>query len=333
MDYFQLIDACDKGTLSALLFVHGDEPYLVSAAVKRIKATVLTHAPDFNYTELDAKEHGIEKAISAAEMLPMMSERRLVLVRRAEEIKSDAAERMLQYMQSPCPSTVFLMVGSTLDARTKLAKALTGAKAVYDCNQLKRPQLQTFVAKWAREKNVPLTQDVYEVLFDAYGQDLSQWLLALDRMSLYAGPGATVDVEIAEQLVFRTRVESIFGLTDAMLAGHTGRVLALCEELLAQKEAPLAMVGLAARQIRQLIVLREALDRNESPREHLRTAGIAPFLADKYIDSAKKTTLVALKHAHAALAEADYRLKSSKLDSGLNWFASLWDVMSAPKAL
>jgi DNA polymerase-3 subunit delta len=329
MDYFGLVDACEKGTLGPLVFLHGDEPYLVSDAVKRIKAAVLTRAPDFNYSELDAKEQGIEKALAAAEMLPMMAERRLVVLRRAEEIKSDAAERMLQYVEKPCPSTVLLMVGSTLDSRTRFAKGLNAAKAVVECAQLKRPQLQTFVAKWAKEKQISVTADVYDVLFDAYGQDLSQWLLALERMGLYAGPGNTADVEVAEQLVFRTRVESIFGLTDAMLAGHTGRVLALCEELLEQKEAPLAMVGLCARQIRQLIVLREAIERNESPRDHLRTAGIPPFFADKYVDSAKKTTLAALKRAHSALAEADFRLKSSRLDSGLEWFSSLWQVMSS----
>jgi DNA polymerase III subunit delta len=332
VDYFSLVDGCDKKTLGPLVWVHGDEPYLVTRAVKKVKATVLTRAPDFNFTELDAKEHGIEKAISAAEQLPMMAERRLVIVRRAEEIKADAAERLLSYIANPSPTTVLLFVAATLDSRTKLAKSLTQAKAVYDCSRLKRPQLQMYVAKTAKEQRISVTPDVYEVLFDAYGQDLSQWLLALDRMSLYAGPGQTVDGSVAEQLVFRTRVESIFALTDALLAGDTPHVLSLCEELLQQKEAPLAMVGLCARQIRQLIVLREAIEREESPRDHLKTAGIPPFFADKYLDSARKTTLTQLKRAHAGLADADHRLKSSRLEAGLDWFASLWDVMSATAA-
>ncbi len=328
MDYFSLIDACEKATLGPLVLVHGDEPYLVGDAVKRVKAAVLTRSADFNYSEIDAKEHGIEKAIVAAETLPMMAERRLVLVRRAEEIKADAAERLLQYIEAPSPTTVLMLVTGSLDARTKLAKVLQQKKAVYDCGQLKRAQLQSFVSKLVREQGASIAPEVYDILFDAYAQDLSQWLLAIERMSIYVGPGNEIDADAAHALVYRTRVESIFALTDALLAGQTGRVLALCEELLQQKEAPLAMVGLCARQIRQLIVLREAMDRRESPRDHLRTAGIPPFFADKYLDSARKTTLPALLRAHAALAEADFRLKSSRLDPGLDWFASLWDVMT-----
>ena len=328
-DYFALKNAVEKGTLPPVVYVYGEEPYLVSDAVQAIKKAVLTRAPDFNFTELDGKE-APDKIVPAADMLPMMADRRLVYVRKADEIKGDGPiDRLLAYVERPAPTTVLLLAAQGFDARTKLSKALQKAGAVFQCAQMKRHDLESFVSRRLKEEGTSVAPEVYEVLFDAYGQDLSQWLLAIERMSLYAGPGARIEAEVAEALVFRTRTESIFALTDALLAGKTARVLALSEELLAQKEAPLAMVGLCARQIRQLLILREALDRGEPVRDHVRTAGFPPFAADKYIASAKQTTLETLKRAQKKLADADFRLKSSPLGDGATWFHALWEVMAA----
>lgn len=331
-DYFALKTAVEKGTLPPVVYVYGDEPYLVSDAVRAVKKAVLTVAPDFNFTELDAKE-APEKIVPAAEMLPMMAPRRLVYVRRADEIKADAADRLIGYVENPSPSTVLLLTAETLDARTKLAKTLQKVGGVFQCNQLKRHELETFAMKKLKAEKTDVAPEVFDVLFDAFGQDLAQWLLALERMQLFvagkeAGKGGErIEANVAEELVFRTRTESIFALTDALIANQVGKTLALSEELLAQKEAPLAMVGLCARQIRQLLILREAMDRGEAPRDHLRTAGIPPFAADKYLASAKKTTLDQLKRAQQKLADADFRLKSSPLSDGATWFHALWDVM------
>jgi DNA polymerase-3 subunit delta len=296
--------------------------------MRSVKKAVLTRAADFNFTELDAKE-AADKIVPAADMLPMMAERRLVLVRKADEIKADAADRLLGYVENPAKTTVLLLVGATLDARTRLAKALQKAGAVFNCSQLKRSELQHFVTRKMADEGTSVAPEVYDILFDAFGQDLAQWLLALERMQLYLGGKGRIEANVAEELVFRTRAESIFALTDALLAGQTGKVLALAEELYAQKEAPLAMVGLCARQIRQLLILREAMDRGEQARDHLRTAGVPPFAADKYLASAKKASLEQLRHAHRKLAEADYRLKSSPLGDAVTWFSALWDVMAA----
>lgn len=331
MDFFKLREAIASDAVPPLVYLYGNEPYLVSAALKELKAHVLTVAPDFNFTELDAKEQPIDKLIAAAELLPMMAPRRLVVVRRADEIKAEAAERLLAYVQKPAPSTVLVMVAATLDARTKLAKALQAAKAAVDCGQLKKPQLFQFVGAKLKAEGLRVAPEVYDILFEAYGQDLAQWLLAIDRMALFVanpdGSAGDITAEAAHELVFRTRAESIFALTDAVIAKDTADALAIIEELMRQKEAPLAMVGLCARQLRQLIVLREAIERGESPRDHLRTAGIPPFAADKYLDSARKSKLVELKQAHRRLAEADYLLKSSPLDANVTWFAALWNVM------
>lgn len=327
MDYFALLKALQA--LPEVIYIYGDDTYLVNDAVARIKTAVLTQAKDFNFAELDAKEQPIERVIVAAETLPMMAQRRLVLVRRAEEIKSDAADKLLRYLESPSPTTVLLLVGNALDSRTKLGKLLTTKKLAFQCAQLKKPQLFQFVSKFAKEQSLDVSAEVYDVLFDAYGTDLAQWLLALDRMSLFIGGPGRIDAQVAEALVFRTRVENVFGLTDAVLSGRPDLALPLAEELVQQKEAPLALLGLVARQVRQLLILREAIDRGESPKDHLRTAGIPPFAADKYLERARKVTQEALKRAHSRLADADALLKSSKLDPGITWFSALWNVMTA----
>lgn len=240
---------------------------------------------------------------------------------------------LVTYVAAPSPQTVLALLGRALDQRTKLGQTLVSKDYVCNCEPMRRPQLQKFATNEAKAMNLTVDANVYEMLFDAYGTDLAQWILALERFALYLGvtakgPAGIVDETVAEALVTRTRAESVFALTDAVLAGRANEALPLAEQLVQQKEAPLAMVALISRQVRQLMLLREAMDQGVAQSQALRTAGIPPFVADKYINRARDLTLPALRRAQARLVEADIRLKSSPLGESATWFSALWDIMS-----
>lgn len=330
MDYFALVNAVERGEVPPVVCLVGEEHWLLSDALKRLKSALLGRAKDFNFTDLDAKEKGVDAAVAAARMVPMMADRRVVLLSRFDEVKGDGVQPLVEYVGHPVSSTVLVLVGKTVDARTSLGKALTGGGYVVNCQPLKRPELDRFVSTLAKQRQLALRPGAFDELFEAYGADLAAWSFALDRMNLYlGGAGGEVDEAMVAELATRTRSESIFALTDAVLSGQASKALPLVETLLDAKEAPLAMVGLVARQVRQMLVLREAQDEGRSPKDELRGLGIPPFAADKILGRCKHVTVPQLRAALERLALADQRLKSVPLDDRLVWFGALWDVMDA----
>lgn len=333
MDFTSLSAKIASGTVPPVLYLYGEDTYLVQRSLTLLRDKVITRARDFNLSQLDAKDNGIEAIVLASRMLPMMAERRLVIASRIDEVKGDALLPLVTYVADPSPQSVLVLLGRALDQRTKLGQLLVSKDYLCNCEPMRRPQLQKFASHEAKAMNLSVDATVYEMLFDAYGSDLSQWILALERFALYLGVGSkgpvgVVDETVAEALVMRTRAESVFALTDAVLSGRAHEALPLAEQLVQQKEAPLAMVALISRQVRQLMLLREAMDQGVAQSQALRTAGIPPFVADKFINRAREVSMPLLLRAQARLVEADIRLKSSPLGESATWFSALWDIMS-----
>ena len=69
-----------------------------------------------------------------------------------------------------------------------------------------------------------------------------------------------------------------------------------------------------ARHLRQVWAVREM--RGASPAAIASDVGVPPFVATKLLDQAARFPEDALARAHRALADADRRLKSSRLSDG-----------------
>lgn len=334
MDYEGLLRCIEANNVPPVVCLVGEETYLQSDALRRLKAALLGPAKDFNFTDVDGKEKGVDSAIAAARQLPMMAKQRVVILSRVEELKGDVLQPLIDYVGSPVPSTVLILPARKIDGTTKLGKALSSGGYRVECAPLKRPDLDRFLVKLGKERHLQLRNGAVDELFDAYGSDLSALRFALDRIAVYTASTAdnvvAVDEALAAELSTRTRAESVFALTDAVLSGKPAQALPLVQKLLEAKEAPLAMVGLVARQVRQLLVLREAMDEGRSPKDEARAIGIHSFAADKFLARIKHTTQPELRQALERLTVADTRLKSSGVDDTLVWFGALWDVVAGP---
>lgn len=109
-----------KGRIQPLYLFYGEEEFLISKAMEVVQKTVLKGIPvDFNFNQYYAKECDVQRVVEAANTLPMMAQRRLVLLRDVQDIKEAGLDKLAKYAEKPSPSTVLLMVGSKIDARRK----------------------------------------------------------------------------------------------------------------------------------------------------------------------------------------------------------------------
>src|SRR4051812_17600014 len=97
------LDVLD-GEAGPLYWICGKERFLVDRAVQRLKDRVLdARTRDFNYDVMYAKEAGPQKILAAARTLPMMSRRRLIIVRDADALDAKALNQMTSYAEQPSP--------------------------------------------------------------------------------------------------------------------------------------------------------------------------------------------------------------------------------------
>src|SRR5436189_3079259 len=134
-----LEQALKKGQIEPVYFLYGEETYLRDGATQQIVEAALTGTllREFNDSSFDLLTDDIRDAIAAAEQLPLMSDRRVVVVKNLSKLEgrrkfdeaeddgeSPAAQILMDYLARPVPTSVVIFTSDDIDKRRKYAKVL-----------------------------------------------------------------------------------------------------------------------------------------------------------------------------------------------------------------
>jgi DNA polymerase-3 subunit delta len=321
----QAIAEIESGKAAPVYVVLGEERIFADRVVTAARKHVVDAATvAFISDVFEAGETAIGRVIDAANTMPMMSKKRLVILRGIERLdgkgdddskaksKGAPSDAIADYVASPSPSTCMVLVGTKVDGRRKLATVAKKANVIVECNPLRPHQLTSFVRDEAKRRGNPIASDVAEAVVDLVGGELAGLIDAVERLSLYAGEKQPITEEAVHEVVARVRVGSVWGLSDAVAARDRATALRLLNENYDPRDRGLPLLGLLASAIRKTLKLRALLDTGVAPQEAARMAGIPPFKANEAASQARKFPRGELERAVAIFAEADLALKGSK---------------------
>jgi DNA polymerase III subunit delta len=229
-----LFRSLNKGSLAPVYYFHGAEDVLKDEAVRAILDRALDPSVrDFNFDQRSAGQLDAEMVHSLCNTLPMLADRRVVLLRDVENWKRKTAGRseFLRYLERPCPETVVILVqGSGEDDEDKeLAK---GAYTVrFDA--LPPERASRWVLHRAGKLGLVLEPDAVEHLVRSVGSDLGPLASELAKLaSLPADQPLTVE-QVGELVGVRSG-ETQWDWRAAVLDDQSGRAVTLLPALLAQ---------------------------------------------------------------------------------------------------
>lgn len=318
----ELLRALDAGPPKPVTLITGSEHYLRDRLLERLtRAAVDPAMAAFNSDRFIAGEASVDTVLAAANLLPMMAERRLVLVRQVErwESKSDEGEkqspldRLAAYAESPNPSTVLVLVGESLDGRRKFAQQAKKSGIWVVCEPLAERELGAFVVTEAAARGHTLDGETAALLAQLAGPELFQLVDAVERLSLYVGPGAPIDDDAVSNTITRLRVEDSWALVDAVRARDPVRSLAILGRVYDPRDRGLPLLGAMAWSVRQLLRLQSNLAEGIRFDEAARRAGLfSPNRARELARSLENARPLELERMLETLAETDVALKGSK---------------------
>jgi DNA polymerase-3 subunit delta len=302
-----------KGSLDPVYVLVGTERLLIERVVDAVrKAIDSMGAPGFNVEVFDGKGLDAARVISAARTLPMMADTRLVLVRHVDAMTPTEQTNLAEYLNDPSESTCLVATATKLDGRAKLAKAAKKKGVLIDAKPLRGRELREFIRAEATAREHNIAPQAIEALLDAVGDDLAAIDDAMERLSLFVGAGQRIDADAVMMCVTRIRVESIWSLVDAIGLKDRRKGIAAAQSLLDDREPPLRLLAMVARQLRIVARMREALSEGLRPQDAAKRAGAPPFKASDLTESARRFTADSLGRAFTLIAETDRALKGSK---------------------
>ncbi|MBM3935811.1 MAG: DNA polymerase III subunit delta [Sphingomonadales bacterium] len=207
------------GHWTSCVLMQGEEPYFLDKLSDFLDERWLDPAAkDFNQTVLYGKETNAEQILSAAKLFPFMSDRRLVLVKEAQQMPDKEWDKLLPYFQNPLDSTLLVMVsrGKNLDRRKKAFKTLEQKGRIVQSDPLKDHQLSGWLDQMIQAKGYRISPLSKALLMDYIGNQLSMMDAEIEKLVLNLKAGEQIELEHIEKYVGISREYNVFELQDAL---------------------------------------------------------------------------------------------------------------------
>jgi len=257
------LPALDKNPSAPVYLLLGDDDAEIAKLTSEITAVVEDELRAFNVERMYAGEKGVTPVsiVESARMLPMMSDRRVVVVLRAERIlkpkrkggkqadidDSDREESseppsdldvLTDYVQHPSSSTTLVLAASDIDKTRKLGKTLYKHAKVIECWGLKsekNPRYIDFraaarVAEQMVRKAVAEAGQIIEpaaarLLAERAGVDIVRLRGDIERLMLYAAGKPNITLADAREVVSAESSHDDWAVTNAIQNGNTKEAL------------------------------------------------------------------------------------------------------------
>ncbi len=314
MKYQELIHALDKGDIRPLIYLHGDEPYLMEKAVRRLQDILVPpDLRDFNMEVFYGNESSGGHIAEAAATLPMFAEWRLVLVKKADALPAASLEDLARYIENPSPSTCLVFLGEKIDQRKKFFAEFKKRGELVECKRLYENQLGAFIKAEAAARGKRIESAAAEMLVYLVGNNLQELVSEVEKAVLYVGGRDTVTAPDIREIASDTRVNSVFELADSLGEKKIDRALRSLDTLIEGGEAPLLVLAMITRHYRQLWKVRELLDRKVPTRDIGKAAGINPYFLQGIIPQARNYEPGELRRLFEKIFQADLALKTGRV--------------------
>jgi DNA polymerase-3 subunit delta len=133
----------------------------------------------------------------------------------------------------------------------------------------------------------------------------------LDKLTAYAA-GRRIEEADVEVLVAAEDVADIFAFTDALGSRDSEAAYRAMRGVLSRGEQPLIVLSMIARQTRLLIQAKE--NDRLAPDALAQALGVHPYVAGKLLKQAALFSMPDLERAHRAVHEADAAIKSGRME-------------------
>ena len=309
-----LIADIRDGRFAPVYLLMGEEPYYPDLVCDEIVSHALSDGErDFNQRIFFGLDSTAGQVASEARSYPMMADRRLVVLKEAQAMKT--LEDLALYCAEPMESTVLviLMHGVSADKRKSLYKTVSKVGVVLDSPQMKDYQMQKWIASYYESRGLSIEPEAVRMLADYAGADLGKIALETDKMLKNLPEGArTVRVGDVEKNVGISRQFSIFELTKLLSFKDSASALRVAAYLGESKQFFLpAAIGALFTHFYRILRYGALLLRSPhvSDAEKASVLSVNPYFMKEYDMAVRNYPLPKAMRVIALLTEYDYKSK------------------------
>lgn len=244
MSSLSIISNWEKKVFKPLYWLEGEEEFFINRIMDYAEKKILSPADaEFNLTTFYGKDASWADIINACRRYPMFSERQVVLLKEAQQMKD--IEKLEAYIENPLSSTVFVVSykGKTLDGRLRLSRIIKKNGEVFLSKKIYENQLPGWTNSYLQAKEFQITPKALTLLVDHVGNDLSRIANEIDKLSLNLGEEKNITEDDIEKYIGVSKEYNIFELQHAFSKKDQAKAIRIIQYFEANPKAvPIQLV-------------------------------------------------------------------------------------------
>ena len=366
MKFTEFVHKYNKTNNFPFYIVSGNEYFLKKQALMEIKKRFFSEGGveqgliEFNGKDTDRNPAGnltegnnpkkagpstlFNDVIDEVRTTPMFGKRKLIIVENADTFLGRGQDKIIGYLKNPCSVNCLILEVSSIDKRTKLAKAMDGKQGILiECDKLydkpapwetRKPEHDSELTRWivmhAGNFDKIINLKSAFCLQEKTGNDLAIINNQIDALSVYTGNRNEITIEDIQDLLGVSHREKLYNLLDAIGMKDTISAVKMAENIFDvgmenerknitydAKSIAITIVSSSHRRMKDLWKILRILDKGGSKKEVLEKQYAPRPFVDKFIKQAQNFNEEEMPEKWKYMLEADLLCKTSRLSPSL----------------
>jgi DNA polymerase III subunit delta len=248
----------------------------------------------------------------------LFARHRLVIVANVDAVKrAEEVAQLVEYCGSPAPDATLLLLspGFAGDIDRKLIAAVPkDAQKIFW--EMFENQKQGWVTAFFQKRKIRIEPDAVDYILDMVENNTRDMRTECERLALFFGTDATIDLANVEQYIYHSKEENVFTLFDRICARELAESEEVLEKILLARESDATQLtsGLLM-QFRRLAGFKRMQESNYESAEAFTKLRIFSKKNQKtYLEGSRRFTQADIERIVQLLAAFDERFRSVKTD-------------------
>jgi len=303
--------------INHLYYFFGEEIFLIESTVKEIEKVISIKPEEkeiFYGSSID-----IDIFISSLSSLSLFGERKFILVKESNKIKTAIKKTISQYLSTPKETCYLIFINPEKIRKDEfqkdeIIKEIARSGDVVEFKQLSETECIKFVREEfsSRGKNISLNE--IETFLELTGNNLFDIKNEMEKLILFVGAKKEITLEDIYNCSGLTKQETIYKLSDAIISCDTKTAILIFNNLLNSGIEISHILMSINRTLQQLLTANILSNMNFSKEEILKKLKMSMYFGNQLIEKSKKFKREEILKKIDIVYRMELGIKSGKLE-------------------
>lgn len=305
--------------LTPLYLFSGEEDFLSAFCLTEAKKALIDPSfEDFNY-KCYIEAPVFEDADTFINALPLMSEKKLVIFNNCGIFSNGLTQKnKWEKLFTSLPSYVVCIIREEISEKGKkgsvVEQAVKGMGSLVTFDYLPEARLRPWLVKAAASRGKSLSDRDALYIIQNLGRSMTLLRSEIEKIAAKAEDFVISRSDI-DAVIRNVLDESVFTLTDSIIYKRRDLAFNTLSNLELSGTEPVSVISVFATQILGIYKAKLMMTQKMSLAEVKKAISYNPYVADKMVQKASKTTLSDLEQLISMITDAEYKIKTGLIDA------------------